>query len=211
MSTEIHKEPGGVLTAGLTGSIATGKSTVAGMFRRLGDAVIDADAVGHEILRLPSVRDAIQEKYGSAVLDDSGEIIRPRLGEIIFADAASRAWLNNLTHPPIRREIRRRIRHLSKENPGRLIIIEVPLLLESGKPRRYGPVILAWCPEEMQLDRLMRRDNLTRADAERRVRAQLSIDKKRSLADYIIDTSVTLAETQDQVAEVRQHLLARPA
>jgi dephospho-CoA kinase len=193
----------------LTGSIATGKSTVAGMFHRLGDAVIDADAIAHEVLRRPAVRQAIREKFGPAVTDEAGEIDRPHLGEIIFSDGPSRAWLNRLTHPPIRFEIRRQIRRLFRENPRRLIIVEVPLLLESGRSRRYGPVILAWCPEKMQLERLMKRDGLTQASAERRVRAQLSIAEKRLRADYIVDTSLPLAETSRQVEQVRQRLLAR--
>jgi len=206
MSPKIHGKARHLLTAGLTGSIATGKSTVAAIFRRLGDVVLDADAIAHEVLARPGIRAAIERHFGPTVMGGDGAVDRSRLGKIIFADDAERRWLNRLTHPPIRREIRRRLGRLAESGAAELVIVEVPLLLESRQPRRYGPVILAWCPAHIQRERLMSRDDLSREAAERRIRSQLPIEDKRVMADYIIDTSATLAETEVQVAQVRRRL-----
>ncbi|MBN2430882.1 MAG: dephospho-CoA kinase [Acidobacteria bacterium] len=207
MSPKIHGKTAHLLTAGLTGSIATGKSTVAGFFRQLGDVVLDADVIARKILDRPAVRTAIQEHFGPAVMDATGAVDRPRLAEIIFDDETARLRLNTLTHPAIRREIRRRLRLLAAAGAAELVIVEVPLLLESARPRRYGPVILAYCPAEIQLQRLMRRDGLSHEAAERRIRAQIPIDEKRPMADYIIDTSTTETETKKQALQVRRRLI----
>jgi dephospho-CoA kinase len=197
-----------MITAGLTGGIASGKTTVAGMFTRLGARVIDADAVAHEVLRRPDIIAAVAARFGRSVLDDRGGVDRKRLGSAVFADPAEREWLNHLTHPPVRDEIRRHLAAPAAGGAPALTIVDVPLLVESGEPRRYGPMILAYCPEEIQVERLMRRDCLNRAAALQRVRAQRPIDEKRAVADFIIDTSGPLADTFRQVRDVHARLLA---
>ncbi|HQO25778.1 MAG TPA: dephospho-CoA kinase [Acidobacteriota bacterium] len=200
-----------MITAGLTGGIASGKTTVAGMFARLGARVIDADAVAHEILLRDEIVSAVTARFGRSVLDDHGRVDRKRLGGAVFADSAHRAWLNRLMHPPVRAEIQRRLDAPSDGGAPPLTIVDVPLLVESGEPRRYGPLILAFCPEEIQVERLMRRDALNRSAALQRIRAQRPIDEKRAMADFIIDTSGPLADTFRQVQAVRRQLLEEAA
>ena len=200
-----------MITAGLTGGIASGKTTVAGMFARLGARVIDADAVAHEILLRDEIVFAVAARFGRSVLDDRGRVDRKRLGGAVFADPAHRAWLNRLMHPPVRAEIRRRLDEPGDGGTPPLTIVDVPLLVESGEPRRYEPLILAYWPEEIQVERLMRRDSLNRSAALQRIRAQRPIDEKRAVADFIVDTSGPLADTFRQVQDVRRLLQKKTA
>jgi len=200
-----------MITAGLTGGIASGKTTVAGMFARLGARVIDADAVAHEILLRDEIVCAVTARFGRSVLDDQGRVDRKRLGGAVFADPVHRTWLNRLMHPPVRAEIQRRLDEPSDGGAPPLTIVDVPLLVESGEPRRYGPLILAYCPEEIQVERLMRRDALNRSAALQRIQAQRPIDEKRAAADFIVDTSGPLADTFRQVQDVRRLLLKEAA
>jgi len=195
-----------MITAGLTGGIASGKSTVSRMFAGLGCRIIDADAVAHEVLTWPEVVAAIRSRWGAPCIDPAGSVNRAALGRLIFADPVVRRQLNQLLHPLIRREIDHQLREAGTDPPPELTLVAVPLLIESGEPRRYGPLVLAWCPPEIQLERLVRRDRLTAEEARRRLDAQLPIDGKRALADYIIDTTQSKDATAQQVAEVYRHL-----
>ena len=204
-----------MITAGLTGGIATGKSTVCRMFTGLGCRIVDADTIAHQVLTWPEVRETIRTLWGERVFERTGEVSRAALGRLIFADPTARRQLNGLVHPLIRGEIDRQLREAARgERPGRpagLTLVDVPLLIESGQPRRYGPLILVWCPRELQLERLATRDGLTPDDARRRLDAQMPIDEKRPFADHIIDTSLSMAETAGRVAEVARLLRAGPA
>ncbi len=191
-----------MISAGLTGGIASGKTTVAGFFRDAGAAVVDADRMAHEVLREPEVRTCIVDRLGETVLDAAGEVDRHRLGPKVFGDDALRTWLNELVHPRVRHRIREAMDTLAVAAPDGVIIVDVPLLIESGHPRRYGPVILAYCPPAVQLDRLVRRDGLPPEEARARIRSQLPIDEKRPHADYLIDTTRPMTETRLRVTEV---------
>jgi dephospho-CoA kinase len=198
-----------LVTAGLTGGIASGKSTVAKFFHELGARVIDADLVAHQVLRrLDVVRD-VAARFGADVLTPDGRVDRRRLGPRVFADAAAREWLNGRVHPGVREEIARLLEEERRVGVHPLALVDVPLLVESGEPHRYGPLVLAWCPPEIQLARLQSRDGLSAAQARQRLAAQWPIESKRDHADYIIDTTGPFEDTRGQVETAFRSLLAR--
>lgn len=199
--------PRPLVTAGLTGGIASGKTTVAGFFRELGARVIDADAIAHRVLRRQAVVRDLVGRFGGGILAPDGRVDRRLLGPLVFGDPAAREWLNRRVHPEVREEIARRLEEERRAAAHPLAVVDVPLLVESGEPHRYGPLILAWCPPAIQLRRIMARDGLKETEARSRLESQLPIDEKRARADYIVDTSGTLEEVRRQVETVYQALL----
>jgi len=199
---------------GLTGGIASGKSTVAAMFRDLGAKIIDADRLGHELLRAGSaVHEQIVNRFGRAILDAAGEIDRTRLGEIVFADAAGRAALNAIIHPAIMARREELLAAYHAENPAAVVISDAALIYEAHIESRFLKVIVTWCRPEQQLERLLAKGTLSREQAGRRIQAQMPADEKRRRGDYVIDTSGTVEETQRQVEALypQFELLARRA
>ncbi len=189
---------------GLTGGIATGKSTVARLLEKLGAVVIDADAITHELERRGSPLLAkIVGEFGTGILLSDGELDRAALGELVFRDAGARERLNHIVHPAVGAEIARRIA-AARDAGAPLVIVDVPLLLEVGGRGRAGveAVIVVYAREEQQIERQVARSGYSRAEAERRVRAQLSIEAKRELADFVIDNSGSPAQTERQVREL---------
>ena len=187
---------------GLTGGIACGKSTVAQMLVDRGARLIDADQIAREVV-LPGTP-ALQEiaaRFGPSVLKEDGSLDRKRLGDIVFSDPEAKRDLERILHPRIRRVIRERKEQLVSEDPRRPVIVDVPLLFESGMADGYDEIMVVYVPEEVQLRRLMERDGLTREQALGRIRAQWPIEEKKKLADVVIDNSGTLKETEDQIIE----------
>jgi len=195
------------VTAGLTGGIASGKSTVAGFFRELGARVIDADAIAHRVLQRQAVIGDLAAQFGAGILTPDGGVDRRRLGPRVFGDPKAREWLNRRIHPEVREEVARRLEEERRSGAHPLVVVDVPLLVESGEPHRYGPLVLAWCPPALQLRRIMARDGLKEAEARARLDSQLPIDDKRAHADHIIDTSGSFEETRRQVESVYQALM----
>ena len=185
---------------GLTGGIASGKSTVAAMFRSLGAKIIDADQLGHELLRAGSpVHAQIVSRFGSGILDAAGEIDRGRLGEMVFADPDGRAALNAIIHPAIMARRNELLAAWHAEDPGAIVISDAALIYEAHIESRFLKVIVVWCRPEQQLERLLGKSALTREQAERRIQAQMPADEKRRRADYVIDTSGSREDTRRQV------------
>jgi dephospho-CoA kinase len=192
---------------GLTGGIASGKTTVAATFYDLGAKVIDADRLAHELLRARSATfEKVVNRFGRAILNVAGEIDRGRLGEIVFADPAERAALNAIVHPAImaRREELLAVYHA--EDPATVVISDAALIYEAHIEDRFLKVIVAWCRPAQQLERLLARTGLPREQAERRIEAQMPVDEKRRRADYVIDTSGTIADTRRQVETLYREL-----
>ncbi|HEV2426170.1 MAG TPA: dephospho-CoA kinase [Terriglobia bacterium] len=193
---------------GLTGGIASGKSTVAAMFRDLGAKIIDADRLGHELLRAGSaVHAQIVDRFGRAILDAAGEINRASLGEIVFADPARRAALNAIIHPAIMARRRELLAEYHAGNPAAVVISDAALIYEAHIESRFLKVIVTWCRPEQQLERLLAKGTLSRKQAEQRIQAQMPGDEKRRRADYVIDTSGSVAETRRQVEMLYPELL----
>ncbi|HWN98709.1 MAG TPA: dephospho-CoA kinase [Blastocatellia bacterium] len=196
-----------MLKVGLTGSIAVGKSFVLSVLRDLGCVTFDADTIAHSVMEpgRPAYEDIVSE-FGSDVLAQDGSIDRAKLGEIVFAQEARRKRLNEIVHPRVIEEQDRLLRDIEKTNPEGIAVIDAALIIESGGYRRLDRLIVAFCDREIQIERLMRRNRITREDADRRIAAQMSSDEKRRYADYEIDTSGTFDHTRERVIEVFKQL-----
>jgi dephospho-CoA kinase len=196
-----------MLRAGLTGSIAVGKSFVSSVFAELGCHVLDADQTAREAVAPESdgLR-AIVAEFGSEVLRDDGALDRSKLGAIVFADETKRARLNALLHPLIISAQDEWLRRRADEDPRGIGIIDAALMIESGGYKRFDKLIVVHCRAELQLERLVKRDGLALAEAERRIAAQMPQEEKKKFADYLIDTSNGFDETRAQVAAVYENL-----
>ena len=193
---------------GLTGGAASGKSTVARMFQDLGARIIDADRIGHEMLRSSSPAYAeILRQFGKEILDDSGEIDRSRLGRIVFGDPQKLQQLNAIVHPRIIARVEDLAAQHHADDPGAVILVDAALIFEAGIGGRFDKVVVAWCRPEQQIERLMAKSGLTREEAERRIAAQMPAEEKRRRADYLIDCSGSLESTREQVRQVYADLV----
>lgn len=192
---------------GLTGGVASGKSTVAQVFRELGAKIVDADEVGHELLRahLPAYHETVR-RFGNGIVDPSGEIDRKRLGAIVFADPEARRDLNAILHPRIIEAVERLASSYELSKSSDVVLVDAALIFEAGIGGRFQKVIVVWCRPEQQTDRLMAKAGLTREEAERRIAAQMSPEEKRRRADFLIDNSGSLASTRRQAQEIYPHL-----
>jgi dephospho-CoA kinase len=195
-----------MLRVGLTGGIASGKSTVAAMLRELDCPVLDADTLGHELLEQgqEAYNEVVQE-FGKEVLDGYGNVVRSELGHIIFADASKRARLNQILHPRILDVVGKWFVAQGHAGGPELAVVEAALILEAGYHKQLDRVIVCWCPPEQQLERLVER-GLTAEQAKSRIAAQMPIEDKRRLGDETIDCSGSFAETERQVTEVVRRL-----
>lgn len=196
-----------MVVAGLTGGIATGKSTVAAIFEEAGARLIDADRIAREAVRKgsPAHRDIVAH-FGMDVLLGDGEIDRKRLAAIIFNNPAAQRALEHIVHPQVKREVDRRVALIRRQAPDALIILDIPLLFEAGMQRGLDAVIVVYAPEHLQLARLMARDGLTEPEALARIRAQMPIESKRALATRVIDNSGSREQTRQQALEIYRQL-----
>ncbi|GGF97840.1 dephospho-CoA kinase [Paenibacillus abyssi] len=186
---------------GLTGGIACGKSTVASMLVARGAVLVDADQVAREVV-LPGgpALDSIVSRFGQAVLNEDGTLNRAELGSIVFADKEKLKELESILHPAIRERMQGRLNQYEAEDPARLHIADIPLLYETGQASLYSGILVVYVPREVQVERLMKRDpEMTLEQAESRVRLQMDIEEKRQRADWVIDNSGSLENTERQV------------
>lgn len=192
---------------GLTGGIATGKSTVSRFFTEAGARVIDADRIARDMVvqGRPEWR-KIVDRFGESILLPNGDIDRVRLGDIVFNDPDARSALNQIVHPPVFDEINRTIDRISAESPDTVIILDVPLLIESGMKRDLALVILVYTSPEIQLQRLMNRDEIPEKDALARIQSQMPIDAKKQYADMVIDNSGSVEQTRNQTFHIYENL-----
>ncbi|KKO52877.1 dephospho-CoA kinase [Paenibacillus sp. DMB20] len=191
------------MNIGLTGGIATGKSTVSSMLVRKGALLVDADVIAREVM-LPGhpVLAEVAAHFGQDILQTDGQLDRKKLGEIVFNDPKERLALNGITHPAIRREIRRQMEAYEKSNPEQLVVVDIPLLYESELQSLFHKVMVVYVPRKTQLQRLMERDRLTEEQAKARLDSQMDIEQKKRMADYVIDNSGSMAETERQLDEL---------
>jgi dephospho-CoA kinase len=191
--------------AGLTGGIATGKTTVGNFFREKGVYIIDADLIAREVVKkgMPAWG-MIKEEFGDEILGEDGELDRKKLGSIVFSSKEKIQKLNSIVHPFVRERMMAEIeRTISMEKD---ILLDIPLLFENGIHQWLRPVILVYAPLEVQIERLMKRDGLSREECEKRIKAQMPIEEKKKLADYIIDNSSDISKTKRQVEEVYEKI-----
>ncbi|MBX3266784.1 MAG: dephospho-CoA kinase [Acidobacteria bacterium] len=192
-----------MLRVGLTGSIAVGKSHVCEVFRELGCHVLDADQTAREVVK-PGTKglSRIVEAFGNGVLQASGELDRKKLGAIVFADNDKRERLNAIVHPLVIEAQDEWIRGVEDRDPNGIAIIDAALMIESGGYKRFEKLIVVWCEPDIQLQRLIKRDGLSKEDAVARIRAQMPQEEKKRFADHLIDTSAGFDDTREQVKMV---------
>lgn len=201
-----------MIVAGLTGGIATGKSTVSAIFREAGAHLIDADRIARAVVRkgAPAYR-GIVAHFGADVLLSDREIDRKRLADIIFNNPAEQRALEHIVHPHVKQEVDRRIGLIRQQAPGALVILDIPLLLEAGMQIGLDALIVVYAPQQLQLERLMTRDGLTEPEARARIRAQMPIESKKKLATHVIDNTGSLEHTREQTLEIFRCLAGRSA
>lgn len=197
-----------MLRVGLTGSIGVGKSFVTSVFEELGCHVLDADVTAREVV-MPGTAGlkALTEAFGDDILNTDGTLDRKRLGARIFADPSQRERLNHILHPFIIARQDEIMRGWEVEDPDGIGIIDAALMIESGGYKRFDKLIVVHCRPEVQLERLMLRDNLSRDEALRRINSQMPQEEKQKFADYLIDTSDGFEVTRTQIISVHQKLI----
>ncbi|BBI34920.1 dephospho-CoA kinase [Cohnella abietis] len=188
------------MNIGLTGGIATGKSTVAKLLIKQGAILIDLDAIAREVVEpgQPALL-AIAARFGQAVLQENGSLDRKKLGTIVFTNTAERKALEAITHPAIRAVMRDRMAYHAEKSSSKLVVVDVPLLYESGLESYFEQIMVVYVPRTEQLQRLIERDKLTTDEAQRRLDAQMDIEEKRLRADILIDNSGSLVSTEQQI------------
>jgi dephospho-CoA kinase len=197
------------LLAGLTGGIATGKSTVSAMFTHLGGRVTDADQLARDVVTPGQpAHAAVVAEFGADVLQPDGYVDRKRLGAIVFADAEKRKRLEAITHPAIRTRWDRILRVYEEEAYAGVVFWDAALLYETGGARLMEKMVVVFADPATQLARLVARDGCTEAEARARIASQMPVAEKAKLADYVVDNSGPRAETERQVREVHRALLA---
>jgi dephospho-CoA kinase len=184
---------------GLTGGIGSGKSTVARMLVERGATLVDADVLAREVVEpgMPALAE-IAAEFGPRVIHPDGHLDRTALGEMVFADAARRERLNQITHPRVGVLMQERIA-AAVQSGAPLVVVDIPLLFETARQGLFEGVMLVWAPPDAQLARLVERDGWPEDEARRRVAAQMPMDEKRTLATWVIDNSGPLADTEHQV------------
>jgi dephospho-CoA kinase len=192
-----------VQVIGLTGGIATGKSTVSAILKKAGAEIIDADRIAREVVKkgLPAYREIV-ENFGETVLLSSGEINRSVLGDLIFNDSRKKQLLNRIVHPHVRRETSRRLKNMENSSPDTIAVLDIPLLFEAEMHKDLSEVIVVYAPEHIQIKRLMKRDNISETDAVARVRSQMPIEEKKNRATIVIDNSGTMEDTRKRTLEI---------
>ncbi len=198
-----------MLRVGLTGSIAVGKSFVSGVLRELGCRVIDADEVARRVVE-PGAEGLrrVVEAFGPGILKDDGTLDRPALGAVVFGDEGRRKLLNSILHPLIMAEQDEQLRRWEREEPRGVAVVDAALMIESGGYKRFDKLVVVHCRPEAQLERLMRRNNLSREEAERRIASQMPQAEKLRYADFAVDTSGDFEDTRRQTEAVYRELKA---
>lgn len=192
------------MRVGLTGGVASGKSTVSGILRELGAVVIDADQLAREVVERGSPGLArVVEAFGREILTEEGDMDRAKVGSIVFADEAQRRVLEGIVHPLVFERI---VALEGAANHDDLVVHDIPLLAESGRAHTFDAVIVVDVPPEVQVERMVNDRGWTRVDAEARIAAQAGRDERLAVASYVIDNTGTLDDLRQRVTEVVEEL-----
>lgn len=196
------------LRVGLTGGIASGKSTVSALLAELGAVVIDADALAREVVATgtPGLAQVVAE-FGDEVLTEEGDLDRAKVAEIVFSDEAARRRLEAIVHPLVFERI---VELESAAAPGSVVVHDIPLLVESGRADTFDAVLVVDVPVDVQIDRMVRDRGMTQEEAQARVSAQSGREERRAIATHLIDNSGSLDDLRDRVQEVWNDLFEEP-
>lgn len=198
-----------MVVVGLTGGIASGKTTVSRMFQEAGIPVICADELAHEAVEPGSpALEEIRRTFGEDVIDGDGGLDRARMAQLVFRDPEKRRILESIIHPRVAEGKNRRIKEFAQSG-HRIVMVDVPLLYESGWEKEFDLVVVVHVPPSVQTERLTRRDNMTPEEARSRLDAQMPIREKKKLADRLVDNSGTPEETLAQVKDIIEELRMR--
>lgn len=189
---------------GLTGGIASGKSTVANLIRNLKLPLIDSDQVARDVMLKDQVIKKLKSAFGEEIFDDKGKLSRKTLARIIYADEDKRNTLNDIVHPLVREEIERQLTTDYKTYD--FVFVDVPLLYESGFDQMMDDVIVVYVPKDVQLERLMKRDHIEETYAHQKINAQEDLETKAKKADYVIDNSYSVDYTSKQLHQVLEEI-----
>ena len=197
-----------MLIVSLTGGIATGKSVAADVLKNLGCYIHKADETAHRLMMPGTMAwTKIVEHFGRDVLNKNNTVNRPRLGAVVFSDQKKRAFLNSLIHPLVMEEKKKIIQRLLKKGRYKIFISEAALTIEAGFGAFFDKIVVVTCQPEMQIQRLMSRDRISRQQALLKVQSQMRLEEKTKFADYIIDSSGTLEQTVEQTERVFRNLM----
>jgi dephospho-CoA kinase len=196
-----------MIIAGLTGGVATGKSTVSRFFQDCGAVVIDADLLARLMVEpgKPAWKDLVRT-FGKRILNPDRTINRPALGQIVFQNPAQLKRLNAIMHPRIAREQTRLMREIAQKDPEAVIIYDAPLLIEANAHRRMDRLVVVATDRKTQITRLQRRNHFSRAQAIRRVSSQMPLKQKIALADYVIDGTMSPTQLRHAVTQIYEDL-----
>jgi dephospho-CoA kinase len=198
---------GSMIKVGLTGGIASGKSTVCAMFLELGARVLDADVLAREAVEPGRPAWArLRRAFGMEFFHPDGSLDRRALRSLVFRDPERRRQLNEIVHPEVMRAVRARVEETASREPDSVLLVDVPLLVEVGAVEGFDRVVVVFVREEIQLARLMDRDRLSVEEARQALETQMPLREKLACADYVIDNSGRLEETRAQVEAVWQEL-----
>lgn len=196
-----------MILVGLTGGVATGKSTVAKMFKQYGAVVIDADELAHDAMKPDKLAwRQIVKAFGKAVLNPDRTLNRRELGALVFGNRAKLRQLERIIHPRVAREQQRLVRRIAKRNPHTVVIYEVPLLFEAGVDKRVDTTIVVTADRDTQIARLKKRNGFSRAEAIRRIRSQMPLAKKIQRADHVLNGTFTRLSLRKQVGQLFKNL-----
>lgn len=198
-----------MLKVGLTGGIGVGKSYVCKIFTELGCYVFDADQVSRDVVNPGRLGyEKVVAEFGQEILNSDGTIDRAKLGQIVFNDKEKRERLNELLHPIIIDEQNKLMLDVLAKDSKAIVIMDAALMIETGSYKRFDKLIVVFCDQETQIERIIKRNNFSREQAEARIAAQMPTEEKRRYADIEIDTSEGYEQTDKRVKEVYQELQA---
>ena len=187
---------------GIVGGIASGKSTVAAEFGRLGCAVIDADAIAHDVLETDTIRGEVATRFGAGMLYRSGRVDRKKLAEVVFADGRKLAVLNRLVHPHVLRRTEELIERYKRDDTVKAIVLDMPLLFEVGWENHCDRVIFVYCGWERRLERARKNRAITESEMKIRENFQISLDAKERLADNTVDNNSGFSTLVRQITNI---------
>ncbi len=199
-----------MLIVGLTGGIASGKSSAGRIMAKLGAKIVDADLLARVVVEpgRPAFA-AIVERFGERVLADDGTLDREKLRDIVFKDKRALKDLNKITHPEVFKEILREIENYKKSDSKELLVLDIPLLYEAGADAIVDVVAVVYVDRETQIERLIERDKFSRSDAENRIDKQMDLEEKKRRADFVIDNCGDFGDLESEVNFVFGELMKR--